>query len=81
MGVPHGDLSRTGALLGRVNISRIGLFIAAAGMAAAAFAPTVSAHDQRGPVVTHLAEFGSDDSVTGSTIGPDLCVPIPCQID
>ena len=50
---------------------RIGLFIAAAGMAAAAVAPTVSARDQRGPVVTHLAEFGSDDFVTGSTIGPD----------
>ena len=52
-------------------------------MAAAAFAPTVSAHDQRGPVVTHLAEFASDDFVTGSTIDPDgaLYVPIPCQID
>ena len=54
-----------------LNMRRIGLFIAAAGMAAAAVAPTVSAHDQRGPVVTHLAEFGSDDFVTGSTIGPD----------
>jgi hypothetical protein len=53
-------------------VLRIGLFIAAAGMVAAAVAPTVSAHDQRGPVrVTHLAEFGSDDFVTGSTIGPD----------
>lgn len=54
-----------------LNMRRIGLFIAAAGMAAASFAPTVSAHDQRGPVVTHLAEFGSDDFVIGSTIGPD----------
>ena len=52
-------------------VRRIGLFIAAAGIAVAAVAPTVSAHDQRGPVVTHLAEFGSDDFVTGSTIGPD----------
>ena len=52
-------------------VRRIGLFIATAGMAAAAVAPTVSADDQRGPVVTHLAEFGSDDFVTGSTIGPD----------
>ena len=50
---------------------RIGLFIAAAGMTVAAVAPTVSAHDHRGPVVTHLAEFGSDDFNTGSTIGPD----------
>jgi len=33
--------------------------------------PTVSAHDQKGPVVTHLAEFGSDDFNAGSTIGPD----------
>ena len=52
-------------------VRRIGLFIAAAGIAVAAVAPTVSAHDRRGPVVTHLAEFGSDDFVTGSTIGPD----------
>jgi hypothetical protein len=50
---------------------RIGLFIAAAGMAAVVVTPTVSAHDKEGPVVTHLAEFGSDDFVTGSTIGPD----------
>jgi hypothetical protein len=49
---------------------RIGLFIAAAGLVAAVAAPTVSAHDRTGPVVTHLAEFGSDDFVTGSTIGP-----------
>src|SRR5688572_3580940 len=54
-----------------LNMRRIGLFIAAAGMAAAAVAPTVSAHDRRGPVVTHLAEFGHDDFVTGSAIGPD----------
>ena len=39
--------------------------------AAAVVAPTVSADDQSGPVVTRLAEFGSDDFVTGSTIGPD----------
>jgi hypothetical protein len=31
----------------------------------------VSEHDRRGPVVRPLAEFGSDDFVTGSTIGPD----------
>ena len=37
----------------------------------AAAVETVSAHDRRGPVVTQLAEFGSDDFVTGSTIGPD----------
>ena len=54
-----------------LNVRRISLFIAVAGMAVAAVAPTVSAHDQRGAVVTHLAEFGSDDFVTGSTIGPD----------
>ena len=49
---------------------RIGLFIAAAGLVAAVAAPTVSAHDRAAPVVTPLAEFGSDDFVTGSTIGP-----------
>jgi hypothetical protein len=37
----------------------------------AAVAPTVSARDRRGPVVTRLAEFGSDDFNAGSTIGPD----------
>jgi hypothetical protein len=52
-------------------VRRIGLFIAAVGLAAAVAAPAVSAHDRRDPVVTHLAEFGSDDFVTGSTIGPD----------
>ena len=51
-------------------VCRIGLFIAAAGLAAAVVAPTVSAHDRKGPVVTRLAQFGSDDFVTGSTIGP-----------
>ena len=51
-------------------VRRIGLFIAVAGLAAAVAAPTVSAHDRGGPVVTRLAEFGSDDFVTGSTIGP-----------
>ena len=52
-------------------VRRIGLFIAAAVLAAAMAAPTVSAHDRGDPVVTRLAEFGSDDFVTGSTIGPD----------
>ena len=52
-------------------LRRIGLFIAAVGLAAAVVAPTVNAHDRKGPVVTPLAEFGSDDFVTGSTIGPD----------
>ena len=52
-------------------VRRIGLFIAAAGLAATVAAPAVSAHDRRDPVVTQLAEFGSDDWVTGSTIGPD----------
>ena len=45
--------------------------IAAAGVALTAVAPMASAHDHRGPVVTHLAEFGSDDFNAGSTIGPD----------
>jgi hypothetical protein len=49
---------------------RIGLFIAVAVLGAAVIAPTVSAHDRSGPVVTPLAEFGSDDFVTGSTVGP-----------
>lgn len=40
-------------------------------MSVAAVSPTASAHDQRGPVVTHLTKFGSDDFNTGSTIGPD----------
>jgi hypothetical protein len=52
-------------------VRRIGLLIAVAGLATVAVAPTVSAHDRRGPVVTRLAEFGSDDFVLGSTIGPD----------
>ena len=52
-------------------LRRIGLFIAAVGLVAAVAAPTVSAHDRRGPVVTPLAEFGSDDFVIGSTVGPD----------
>ncbi len=51
-------------------VRRIGLFIAAAGLAAVVAAPMVSAHDRSGPVVTRLAEFGNDDFVTGSTIGP-----------
>ena len=52
-------------------VRRIGLFIAAVGLAAAVVAPTVSADHRGGPVVTRLTEFGSDDFVTGSTIGPD----------
>ena len=52
-------------------LRRICLLIAVAGLAIVAIAPTVSAHDRRGPVVTRLAEFGSDDFVVGSTIGPD----------
>ena len=52
-------------------VRRTVLFIAAAGLAAAVAAPTVSAHDRGDPVVAQLAEFGSDDFVTGSTIGPD----------
>ena len=52
-------------------VRRFGPFIAAIGLAAAVVAPTVSAQQPTGPVVTHLAEFGSDDFVTGSTIGPD----------
>jgi len=51
-------------------VRRIGLFIAAAVLAAAVAAPTVSAHDRRDPVVKRLAEFGNDDFVTGSSIGP-----------
>ncbi len=51
-------------------VRRIGLCVAAVGLAAAVAAPTVSANDRRDPVVTRLAEFGSDDFVTGSTIGP-----------
>ena len=52
-------------------VRRITLFIAAAGIALAVIAPAVSAHDRNGPVVRPLAEFGSDDFVLGSTIGPD----------
>src|SRR4051794_11795494 len=52
-------------------VRRIGLFIAVAALAAAVAAPPVSAHDRRGAVMTRLAEFGSDDFVIGSTIGPD----------
>ena len=52
-------------------VLRLGLFIAVAALAAAVAAPPVSAHDRRGAVVTRLAEFGSDDFVIGSTIGPD----------
>jgi hypothetical protein len=51
-------------------VRRIGLFIAAAGLAAAVVPPTASAHDRNGPEVTRLTEFGGDDFVTGSTIGP-----------
>ena len=51
-------------------VRRMLLFVAAASLAAAAAAPTVSADHRTGPVVTRLAEFGTDDFVTGSTIGP-----------
>jgi hypothetical protein len=50
---------------------RIVLFIAAVGLVATVVAPTASAHDRRGPVVTQLASFGTGGYVTGSTIGPD----------
>ena len=50
---------------------RIILFIAAVGLLATVVAPTASAHDRRGPVVTPLASFGDGTFVTGSTIGPD----------
>ena len=53
------------------GVRRIGLFIAAVGLAAATVAPTVSADHRGGPEVTQLTEFGHDDFVTGSTIGPD----------
>ncbi len=52
-------------------LRRIALSIAVAALAAAVAAPTVSADDRSSPVVTRLAEFGSDDFVAGSTIGPD----------
>src|SRR5690348_281039 len=52
-------------------LRRIGLLISVAALAVAVAPPTVSAHDRSGPVVTRLAEFGSDDFVIGSTIGPD----------
>ena len=54
-----------------LNMRRIGSVHRRSGLAAATVAPTVSAHDRGGPVVTRLTEFGSDDFVTGSTIGPD----------
>jgi len=50
---------------------RISLFIAVLGLLATGIAPTASAHDRRGPVVSQLASFGNGDFVTGSTIGPD----------
>ena len=52
------------------RVRRFGVFIAAAGLACAVVATRASAHDRQGPVVTKLTEFGSDDFVTGSTIGP-----------
>ena len=58
-------------------VRRIGFFIAVLGLAAAVAAPTVGAHDRKGPVVTPLAEFGSDEFVTGSTIGPDGALYVP----
>lgn len=50
---------------------RIGLFIAIVGLLVTAFAPTASAHDRKGPVVTRIASFGDGTFVSGSTIGPD----------
>ncbi len=50
---------------------RISLFIAVVGLLGSVVAPTASAHDRRGPVVTQLASFGNGGFVTGSTIGPD----------
>jgi hypothetical protein len=47
------------------------LLIAAVGMVAGPATPAASAHNGRDPVVTRLAEFGADDFVSGSTIGPD----------
>ena len=49
---------------------RIILFIAAVGLLATVVAPTASAQDRKGPVVTPLASFGDGAFVTGSTIGP-----------
>jgi hypothetical protein len=51
-------------------VRRIVLFIAAVGLLATVVAPTASAQDRRGPVVTPLASFGDGTFVTGSTIGP-----------
>jgi hypothetical protein len=51
---------------------RISVAVAAAALASAAVPPVgAHPHHHTGPVVTRLAEFGSDDFVTGSTIGPD----------
>ena len=50
---------------------RIVLLIAALGLLATVVAPTASARDRRGPVVTPLASFGDGSFVTGSTLGPD----------
>ena len=52
-------------------VRRMALFIAVAGLVGAVVAPAVGADHPSDPVVTHLAEFGGDDFVTGSTIGPD----------
>jgi hypothetical protein len=56
-------------------VRRIGLFSVAAGLVAAGqsvavAAPTASAHDREGPVVTPLAEVGSDDFVIGARSVP-----------
>lgn len=50
---------------------RIAALLAAIGMATMTIAPKISAHEQKGPMITHLATVGSDDFVIGSTIGPD----------
>ena len=60
---------RARRLLGATALA-IAVLVAMAPVAAVA-APTVSAHDRKGPVVTPLTEVGSDDFVIGSTIGPD----------
>ena len=52
-------------------LRRIGLFIAVASLAATVVAPTVSAHDRRGPVVTRSPSSAATTSSPGSTIGPD----------
>jgi hypothetical protein len=56
---------------------RIVLFIAAVSLLATVIAPTASAHDRRGPVVTRLASLETGGFITGSTIGPDGALYVP----